>query len=74
LLIRQVPDQKVRAVVRKSSPRNPTVADDAYGEAVLKSAANQLFAAVNPALPENQYFTDFAKEKLSWIISERLAT
>lgn len=44
-----------------------------YADAEVNAAVNQLFASINPSLPENQYFTQFAKEKLSWIISEQKA-
>ncbi len=39
----------------------------------LSAAVNQLFSAVNPLLPENQYFPQFAKEKLLWIVTQRRA-
>jgi hypothetical protein len=44
-----------------------------YGNADINTAANRLFAAVNPALPENSYFTPFAKAKISWIADQRRA-
>ena len=39
----------------------------------LSAVVNQLFASVNPSLPENQYFPQFAKDKLFWIIAEQKA-
>ncbi len=40
-------------------------------DAEIRATANQLFWAVNPSLPENQYFSPFGKEKLSWIIMQK---
>jgi hypothetical protein len=39
----------------------------------IRAAANQLFWAVSPSLPENRYFSPFAKQKLLWIITEKQA-
>lgn len=44
-----------------------------YTDAVVNAAVNQLFASINPSLSENQYFPQFAKERLSWIIGEQKA-
>lgn len=44
-----------------------------YTDAEVNAAVNDLFAFVNPSLPENQYFAEFAREKLSWIITEQKA-
>ena len=42
-----------------------------YTDADVNNAANRLFAAVNPGLPENAYFPPFAKAKISWVIEQR---
>jgi hypothetical protein len=39
----------------------------------LQQAADGLLAAVNPELPENEYFTDFAKQALRWMTREHAA-
>ena len=39
----------------------------------IRAAANQLFWALSPSLPENHYFSPFAKQKLLWIITEKQA-
>ena len=39
----------------------------------LTAAANQLFQSVSPSLPQNQYFPQFAKERLLWIQTQRNA-
>lgn len=44
-----------------------------YTDAEINAAANRLFAAVNPSLLENSYFTPFAKEKILWIADQRKA-
>lgn len=46
---------------------------ESYSDAEINRAANQLFAAVHPSLPENRHFTPFAKDKLSWIVNEQKA-
>src|SRR5207249_2227957 len=49
------------------APSSQIQANDTNTGVDLGAVANQLFWSVNPLLPENQYFTQFAKEKLSWI-------
>lgn len=39
----------------------------------LAAVANQLFSSINPSLPQNQYFPDFAKEKIAWITRQQKA-
>ena len=36
----------------------------------LQTAADELLAAVDPAKPQNQYFPEFAREKLTWMLRE----
>ena len=36
----------------------------------LQTAADGLLAAVDPAKPQNQYFPEFAREKLAWMLRE----
>ena len=50
-----------------------SLSDTRYTDGEVNAAVNQLFASVNPSLPENKHFTDFAKDKLSWIIAEQKA-
>lgn len=44
-----------------------------YADADVDNAANRLFAAVNPQLPENAYFPQFAKTKIAWVVEQRKA-
>jgi len=39
----------------------------------LSVAVNQLFSSIDPSLPENQYFPQFAKERVLWITTEKKA-
>lgn len=63
------------------SPLNPAASSfkpqsppgTAYTDADVSAAANRLFAAVNPLLPENSYFPPFAKAKISWVLEQRQA-
>ena len=50
-------------------PQSPTP----YTDGDVIAAANRLFAAVNPSLPENSYFPPFAKAKISWVAEQRKA-
>lgn len=45
----------------------------AVSDAELQQAADDLLATVDPALPENAYFTDFAKDTLRWMRREHAA-
>lgn len=56
-----------------SSLQIQTPSNETYTDPEINAAVNQLFSSVNPSLPENQYFTEFAREKLSWIITEQKA-
>lgn len=47
--------------------------NETYTAAEINAAVNQLFSSVNPSLPDNQYFTEFARDKISWIITEQKA-
>lgn len=75
LALRIVRERSATEVERErrvaSNPLTEPPSSAAYSDAEINVAINQLFAAVNPSLPENQYFTDFAKEKLEWIITEQ---
>ena len=42
-------------------------------DAELQRSADALLGALNPDLPENEYFTEFAKEKLRWMAGENAA-
>jgi hypothetical protein len=44
-----------------------------YADRRLRAAADELLAAINPNLPGNAYFTDFAREKLRWMNREYVA-
>lgn len=62
--------------LKSASSRSPVPTQPestVYTDAEISAAANQLFAAVNPSLPENQYFTQFARRKISWIADQRNA-
>jgi len=58
---------------RPSLPPTESQSKENYTDVDLSAAVNQLFSSVNPSLPENWYFPQFAKEKLSWIINQRKA-
>ena len=66
-------DSPSAGVKAEPSSRVRRASAEAYTEGEINAAVNQLFAAVNPSLSENQYFTEFAKEKLSWVITEQKA-
>ena len=40
---------------------------EGYTDVDLSAAVNQLFSSVNPSLPDNLYFPQFAKERILWI-------
>src|SRR5712691_5938901 len=69
ILLRQ--ESKIIKVERPSAPETRSQLSEGYTEDVLTAAVNQLFLSVNPSLPENQYFTQFAKDKISWIITQQ---
>jgi len=54
-----------------SAPETARQVNEGPSDADLNAAVNQLFRSVNPSLPENQYFTQFAKDKISWIINQQ---
>jgi hypothetical protein len=58
---------------RPSLPPTESQSKESYTGVDLSVAVNQLFFSVNPSLPENTYFPQFAKEKLLWIINQREA-
>ena len=58
---------------RPSLPPTESQSKGGYTDVDLSAAVNQLFSSVNPALPENKYFPQFAKERLLWIINQRKA-
>ena len=39
----------------------------------LQAAADQLLALINPERPENEYFSDFARDRLRWVVRENRA-
>lgn len=53
------------------SPARPAARD--WTDARIESAADQLLAAVTSNDGENEYFPQFAIEKLAWLVSEREA-
>ena len=55
---------------RPSLPPTESQSKGDSADVDLSAAVNQLFSAVNPLLPENQYFPQFAKEKLLWIVTQ----
>lgn len=62
-----------RAVITvDSQQRNPRV-QPTVSDADLQRAADSLLAATNPELPENKYFTEFARDKLRWMVRESAA-
>jgi len=69
ILLRQ--ESKIIKVERPSAPETRSQLSEGYTEDVLTAAVNQLFLSVNPSLPENQYFTQFAKDKIWWIITQQ---
>ncbi len=42
-------------------------------DSALNAAVNQLFLSLNPSLADNQYFPQFAQEKIGWILSQKKA-
>jgi len=52
------------AAATPASP-NSSLTDDQ-----LQGAADELLAGTNPDLPENEYFTDFARDALRWMARE----
>ncbi len=63
-------DTRLDSAGRGSSSQTQPQSGEGYTDAQINTAANYLFASVNPSLPENRYFTPFAKEKISWIATE----
>lgn len=53
------------------SPARPAALD--WTDAQIRSAADQLLAAVTSRDVENEYFPPFATEKLAWLVSETQA-
>lgn len=45
----------------------------AYADVDPSAAVNQLFSSVDPSLAENRYFSQFAKDRLLWIVRQRTA-
>jgi hypothetical protein len=43
------------------------------GDSVIRAAANQLFAAVKHTVATNVHVTDFAREKIAWILNSKQA-
>jgi hypothetical protein len=68
---KRVVDRRLDSVGRGISSQTQPQSDVGYTDAQINAAANYLFSAVNPLLPENEYFTPFAKEKILWISNER---
>ncbi len=64
-------ESRIIEVERPSAPETVPRVSEGPSDADLNAAVNQLFRSVNPSLPENQYFTQFAKDKISWIISQQ---
>jgi len=62
---------KIIKVEWPSAPETAPQLRERPSDADLNAAVNQLFRSVNPSLPENQYFTQFAKDKISWIINQQ---
>lgn len=69
ILVQQ--ESKVIEVKRPSAPKTVPHVSEGPSDADLNAAVNQLFRSVNPSLPDNQYFTQFAKDKISWIITQQ---
>jgi hypothetical protein len=44
-----------------------------YSDAAIQAAANQLLAAVTQTVATNVHVTDFAKEKIAWILTQKRA-
>lgn len=64
-------ERKIIEVERPSAFETAPQVSERYTDDDLNAAVNQLFRSVNPSLPENQYFTQFAKDKISWIITQQ---
>src|SRR5712692_3413428 len=62
---------KIVEVERLSAPETASQLSERHTDDDLRAAVNQLFRSVNPSLPENQYFTQFVKDKIWWIITQQ---
>ena len=58
---------------RQASPREGRLPPQALQDYELQAATNALLAAVNPAHPQNRYFSAFARDRLRWIGAEHAA-
>ena len=58
---------------RPSLPPTESQSNEGHTDVDLSTVVNQLFSSVSPSLPENEYFPQFAKERLLWIVTQRKA-
>jgi hypothetical protein len=58
---------------RPSLPPTESQSNGGHTDVDLSRVVNQLFSSVSPSLPENEYFPQFAKERLLWIVTQRNA-
>ena len=56
---------------RPSLPPTESQSNGGHTDVDLSTVVNQLFSSVSPSLPENEYFPQFAKERLLWIVTQR---
>lgn len=53
-----------------AAPPGPQPATKELTDEKLQGAADQLLALVDPERPENRYFSEFARERLQWMVRE----
>src|SRR5712691_4405750 len=58
---------------RPALPPTESQSNEGHTDVDLSTVVNQLFSSVSPTLPENEYFPQFAKERLLWIVTQRNA-
>jgi len=58
---------------RLSLPPTESQSNGGHTDVDLNTVVNQLLSSVSPSLPENEYFPQFAKERLLWIVTQRKA-
>ncbi len=72
-IVRQQSKQAESLADRPSLPPTESQSNKGHTDVDLSTVVNQLFSSVSPSLPENEYFPQFAKERLLWIVTQRKA-
>jgi hypothetical protein len=53
-----------------TAPAGPAPSTEALTDEKLQGAADQLLALIDPERPENEYFSEFARDRLRWMVRE----